>query len=151
SRRRHDERSVKQKPHNYDFILRVTPSKRAVTPLPEGQVIYLLVEILPDPRVREHQEDLKREARLNLTLVLDRSNSMNGARLERVKVAAHQIIDQLNTDDIFSVVTFNDFADVLIPATAVEDKASLKARVSLMSAAGGTEIFKGLSSGIEQN
>ncbi len=151
SRRRHDERVRKQKPRNYDFLMRVTPSKRTITPLPEGQVVYLLVEILPDPRVRDRQEELKRESRLNLTLVLDRSNSMNGVRLERVKVAAHQIIDQLHDDDIFSVVTFNDFADNLIPATMVKDKPSLKARISLMSASGGTEIFKGLSAGIEQN
>ena len=151
NRRRHDERIRKQAPREYNFLLRVTPSKRSITPLPEGQVVYLLVEILPDPRVRDRQEELKRESRLNLTLVLDRSNSMNGARLERVKVAAHHIIDQLNSDDVFSVVTFNDFSEVIIPATTVQDKPNLKARVSLMSASGGTEIYKGLSAGIEQN
>src|SRR5689334_7904011 len=41
---------------NYTFTLRVTPSKRAVVPLPEAQVIYLLAEILPDPRARDLEQ-----------------------------------------------------------------------------------------------
>ncbi len=150
-RRQYDDHAKKQPPRKYDFVLRVTPSKRTLSPLPEPQVIYLLVEIIPDPRAREKQEELRQQSRLNLTLVLDRSNSMNGVRLERVKVAAHQIIDQLNDDDVFSVVSFNDFADMIIPATSVQDRAGLKARVSMMSATGGTEIYKGLAAGIDQN
>jgi Ca-activated chloride channel family protein len=133
----------------FNFSLRVTPSKRAVVPLPEPQVIYLLAEILPDPRARDQEQ--KRESRLNLTLILDHSNSMNGTRLDKVKVAAHQIIDQLTKDDILSIISFNDRAEVIIPATPVDNKHALKAKVSMMNASGGTEIFKGLSAGVEQN
>ncbi len=132
------------------FTLRVTPSRRAISPLPERQVIYLLAEIFPDPRSQNQQEQ-KRESRLNLTLVLDRSNSMNGVRLEKVKIAAHQIIDQLSEQDILSVIAFNDRAEVIIAATPVRDKPALKARISLMNAFGGTEIFQGLSAGVNQN
>jgi Ca-activated chloride channel family protein len=142
---------ARQKQREFDFVLRVTPSKRSLTPLPEAQVIYLLVEIVPDPRSVSQVERIQQPSRLNLTLVLDHSNSMNGARLERVKAAAHKIIDQLHEQDIFSVVGFNDYAEVVIPATSVQDKAGLKARVSMMTASGGTEIFKGLQAGIEQN
>lgn len=134
---------------NLFFTLRVTPSKRTVAPLQEPQVIYLLAEILPDPSAREVKQ--KRETRLNLTLVLDHSNSMNGTRIDKVKVAAHQIIDQLTGTDILSVVGFNDRAEVLIPATPVTDKPALKSRVSMMVASGGTEIFRGLSEGLDQN
>lgn len=130
------------------FNFRVTPSKRAVSILPESQVIYLLAEIIPDARATQQ---VKRESRLNLTLVLDQSNSMSGTRLEKVKIAANQIIDQLTPDDVLSVVAFNDFAEVIIPATTVTDKPALKARVTLMGAGGGTEIFKGLSKGLEEN
>ncbi|MEP7291032.1 MAG: VWA domain-containing protein [Chloroflexota bacterium] len=150
-RRQQYDNHARRKKREYDFILRVTPSKRSLAPLPEPQVIYLLVEILPDPRSLSQAEKLQKQSRLNLTLVLDRSNSMNGVRLERVKAAAHQIIDQLNEEDVFSVVSFNDYSDVVIPATTVQDKANLKARISMMAASGGTEIFKGLSAGVEQN
>src|SRR5690606_33697858 len=118
-------------------------------PLPEPQVLYLLAEILPDPRAQEGQHT--RESRLNLTLVLDHSNSMSGTRLDKVKIAAHQIIDQLTPEDVFSVVSFNDHAEVVIPATTVTDKPALKARISMMMASGGTEIYKGLAAGAEQN
>jgi len=118
-------------------------------PLPEPQVVYLLAEILPDPRARDQHQ--KRESLLNLTLVLDHSNSMNGTRLDKVKVAAHQIIDQLTEQDSLSVVTFNDREDVIIPATYVSNKPALKAKISMMVASGGTEIYKGLAAGVEQN
>ena len=150
-RERYNQQAKKLPPRKFDFMLRVTPSKRSLAPMPEPQVVYMLVEILPDPRAREQQDVVTRQSRLNLTLVLDRSNSMNGVRLERVKVAAHQIIDQLNADDVFSVVSFNDYADVVIPATSVQDKTGLKAHISMMNASGGTEIFKGLQAGIEEN
>ncbi|MCB9451753.1 MAG: DnaJ domain-containing protein [Anaerolineaceae bacterium] len=149
-RRKYDLDAAKRRENNdFIFSLRVTPSKRAINPLPEVQVMYLLAEILPDPRAKEVEQT--RESRLNLTLVLDRSNSMNGTRLDKVKVAAHQIIDQMNEKDILSVIIFNDRAEVLIPATPVENKTALKAKISMMNASGGTEIFKGLSAGTDQN
>lgn len=148
-RRAYDRERSRQPADDLCFSLNVAPSKRGVIPLPEPQVIYLLAEILPDPRAEELQK--KNESRLNLTLVLDNSNSMNGPRLEKVKVAAHQIIDQMSPEDILSVITFNDRAEVVIPATPVKDKAALKARISMTAASGSTEIFKGLSEGVVQN
>lgn len=140
-------RKSKQK-EDFQFSLRVTPSKRSVARLQEPQVIYLLAEILADSRARQSSQ--KREARVNLTLVLDHSKSMGGTRLDKVKVAAHQIIDQLTETDILSVVGFNDRSELIIPATPVRDKAALKAKISMMIASGGTEIFQGLKVGAEQ-
>ncbi len=135
-----------QEEPNY-FTLRVTPSKRVLTILGEPQVMYLLLEIVP---LRNAAKTVRREAPLNLTLVLDRSTSMKGVRLDKVKIAAHQIIEQLTSDDILSVVTFSDRADILIPAGHVTDKLSLRSMISIMRADGGTEIFHGLSAGVDQ-
>jgi Ca-activated chloride channel family protein len=146
-RRKEYDKKAHQQADNLHFTLRITPSKRRITSLTEPQVIYLLAEVFPDAR---NQASQKRESRLNLCLVLDRSNSMNGPRLNQVKVAAHQIIDQLGEQDIFSLVAFNDRAELVIPATTVTDKAALKARVSMMTASGGTEIFQGLDAGITE-
>lgn len=131
------------------FSMRVTPSRRTIPVIDETQILYLLVDMIPD--INPDVLARKREARVNLTLVIDHSNSMNGNRLERVKVAAQQIIDQLRPDDILSLVVFNDRAEVVIPATQVKDKPSLKARVSMTIAVGGTEIFQGLEAGVEEN
>lgn len=150
-RSRYDEEVAKhQSQEDFYFTLRVTPSRRAVAPLGEKQVIYLLAEIFPDPRAQMTPQE-KKSTPLNLTLVLDRSNSMNGTRLEKVKIAAHQIIDQLSEKDILSVIAFNDRAETIIPATPVRDKPALKARISLMNAFGGTEIYQGLAAGANQN
>ena len=149
-RAQYDRESAQNRdPNDLYFTLRITPSKRAIAPLKESQVIYLLAEVFPAPEAQDVSNE--RESRLNLTLVLDHSNSMNGTRLEKVKIAAHQIIDSLTEQDVLSVITFNDRANTIIPATYVTDKAALKAKVSLMTAFGGTEIFQGLSSGVAQN
>lgn len=131
---------------NY-YTLRVTPSKRVLNTLGEPQVLYLLMEVVP---MRLDSGKSQHTAPLNLTLVLDRSTSMRGARLDKVKIAAHQIIEQLSPDDVLSIVSFGDRADVLIPASTVQDKSSLRAIVSIMRAEGGTEIYHGLAAGVEQ-
>src|SRR5687767_327023 len=83
------------------FHMNVTPSKRVLPMLGEPQVLYVLVNIKANPELAG-QENF--HAPLNLSLVLDRSSSMRGARLDRVKVAAHQIIDQLGENDYLSVI-----------------------------------------------
>ncbi len=137
-------RKFKNEPSYY--TLRITPSKRVLNTLDEPQVYYLLLDIVP-MRFEAHK---RQAANLNLTLVLDRSTSMRGLRLDKVKIAAHQIIDQLTQEDILSVVTFSDRADTIIPARTVTDKISLRSMVSMMRAEGGTEIFHGLNAGLEQ-
>lgn len=130
------------------FTLRVTPSKRTLTRLPEEQIVYLLAEIFAAPVTSEMPQ---RETRLNLTLVLDQSNSMKGPRMDRVKSAAQKLIEDLTPNDIISVVIFNDRSTVIIPATPVGDKAHLRARISVIAAGGGTEIYQGLQEGLRQN
>lgn len=148
-RRMYDERTQSQSNTNdLYFTMQATPSKRRIGTLKESQVIYLLVELFADPRASTAK---KTDSRLNLTLVLDHSKSMDGNRIEKVKIAAHQIIDNLKDDDILSIVGFNDRAETLIDATPVSDRPGLKARVSLMQASGGTEIFHGLNEGVTQN
>src|ERR1035438_892198 len=50
---------------------------------------------------------------LNLAVVLDRSGSMSGAKIEKARQAAAGLVDQLAPGDIFSLIAFSDPADVL--------------------------------------
>ncbi len=147
TRRTYDQQKARL-PQGYKFMMGMVSSKQSLIRMSESQVVYLLAEIHADPRFTESTE---RDTRMNLTLVLDRSTSMNGARLERVRIAAHQIIDQLSPQDVLSVVSFSDRAELVIPATTVKDKLALKARVSMMNAGGSTEIYHGLEAGLYEN
>ena len=46
-----------------------------------------------------------RRSPLNLAVVLDRSGSMSGAKIEQARQAACDLVDQLNDGDIFSLIT----------------------------------------------
>ncbi len=148
-RRTYDEnvQRLKRNSTNLYYSVETILSKRLVVSMKEPQVIYYLTNIVPDSRAQERKSD---GSRMNLTLVLDQSNSMNGARIEKVKVAAHQIIDNLTHEDILSVVSFNDRSEVIIEATPVKDKPALKTKVSLITASGSTEIYQGLLAGLTE-
>ncbi len=145
-RQKYDTRRQRDSGTNY-FTLRVTPSQRSLAVLSEPQVMYLLVELLPE-RGRNLQQ---LETNLNLTLVLDHSTSMKSTRLDRVKAAANQIIEQLGEKDVFSVVAFSDAAEVIIPAALLTDKPNARSRIAVMQAFGGTEIHQGLEKGLAEN
>src|SRR4029077_9607892 len=111
----------------------------------EPQILYALVDIqpgrltdLPDPPV-------------NLCLVIDRSTSMQGTRLDQVKAAVLRVIDGLRETDTFSVVAFSDKAEVIVPAQrGLSERTLAKAKVSTINANGGTEILPGLLGGLTE-
>lgn len=129
------------------FNLRLTASKPSLRILGEPQVLYMLVEISPDASFARQQPS---EAPLNLALVIDRSTSMRGTRLDRVKQAVHRIIDNLGVQDKLSIVSFSDRAELVVETTPVIEKPSLKALTSTMQASGGTEIYQGMALGAYQ-
>jgi len=54
---------------------------------------------------------------VNIALVIDRSGSMNGKKIERAAEAACYVINQLKETDRFSVVAYDDEVDVIMPST----------------------------------
>jgi Ca-activated chloride channel homolog len=63
---------------------------------------YLLIEARGSGTVRVER------APINLSLVLDRSGSMTGDPLSFSKKACQFVVDQMNADDVLSLVTFDD-------------------------------------------
>src|SRR5437016_142658 len=91
-----------------------------------------------------------RRTPLNLAVVLDRSGSMTGAKIEKAKQAAMQLVDRLRPDDVFSLVIFSDEARLIIPAQHVEDKDSLKEKIESITADGSTALYSGVKMGAGQ-
>lgn len=113
--------------------------------LSEPQLIYILLEAAP----RESGEKIPAPP-LNVCLVLDRSTSMKGEKIDMVKAAAVQLIRNLRPHDIFSVVAFSDRAEVLIPAAYQSDRDKLPGRIQMIQPGGATEIFQGLDAGYKE-
>jgi Ca-activated chloride channel family protein len=91
-----------------------------------------------------------RRTPLNLAVVLDKSGSMTGAKLEKTKQAAMQLVDRLAPNDVFSLVIFSDRAQVLVPAQKVEDKEALKEKIESIEAGGSTALYAGVKLGADQ-
>jgi Ca-activated chloride channel family protein len=75
---------------------------------------------------------------------------MTGAKLEKTKQAAMQLVDRLTPDDVFSLVIFSDEAQVLVPAQKVEDKEALKEKIEGIEAGGSTALYSGVRTGARQ-
>ncbi len=131
--------------NNPGFIYKSIFSKTKVTVSKQQQLVYVLLDFGAKPL---SQKSYQRP--MNLTLVLDRSTSMHGERMEMVKDNAIRLVKQLNSNDIFSIVTFSDRAEVLIPPSKVSDINLLESKISRIQTGGATEIFQGLDAGIAQ-
>ncbi|MBI3151843.1 MAG: DnaJ domain-containing protein [Chloroflexi bacterium] len=113
--------------------------------LGEPQLIYALLEVSS----REEKTSLPTPP-LNICLVLDRSTSMQGEKLDIVKATAIQLLRSLRPEDVLSVVSFSDRAEVIVPASINPDKKKQEGRIQMMQASGATEIFNGLETGMRE-
>jgi Ca-activated chloride channel family protein len=91
-----------------------------------------------------------RSVPLNLCLVLDHSGSMRGAPMDTVKQAAKELLQRLQPADRIAIVGFDHEAKVIVPNQTVENSNWIESQLSLLTAAGGTNIDAGLKAGIEE-
>lgn len=111
---------------------------------PSPQLVYLLINVKPP------ETEVQSSPPINLSLVIDRSTSMKGDRLEYVKSALELLINKLSPEDIISIISFSDRADVVVPSQPAADKRSLLFKTRGIYTSGGTEIFQGLNAGMKE-
>lgn len=92
-------------------------------------------------------EKERKRAPVNVAIVLDRSGSMQGQKIQRAKEAAISAIDRLDPDDIVSVITYDTQVNVLVPATKATDKRAIKQKIAQIGVGGNTALFAGVSKG----
>lgn len=95
-------------------------------------------------------EKVQQRAPVNVSLVLDRSGSMSGQKIEQAREAAITALDYLNTQDIVSIVSYDDYIDVLVPATKVSDKGNIAEAIRRLDARGSTALYAGVSKGADE-
>lgn len=100
------------------------------------------VDVLVRVRPPEVERDGSTRRRLNLSVVLDRSGSMQGTKMERAREAAAYCVEQLLPADRLSVVIFDDVVEVLIPSQPVDDKEGLKRLLARIGARNSTALHE---------
>ncbi|MBK9924593.1 MAG: VWA domain-containing protein [Anaerolineales bacterium] len=132
------------KPH-YPYEQKVIYSRSTLKRMDEPQMLYLILDLQAPAESRRAPSPP-----LNVCIVLDRSTSMKGEKMDVVKATAIQVLRNIRQQDILSVVTFSDRAEVIIPASYQQDRSRLEARIQMIQPGGGTEIFQGLEAGARE-
>lgn len=126
------------------FHVNVLHSRSALLRIDEPQVHYTMLELRPAKALPEIRPSV------NLSIVIDRSTSMRGTRMDQVRSAVLAILRDLQPTDSASVVAFDDRAEVIVSHDQARDISTARARLSLLQAGGGTEIAQGLALGLDE-
>lgn len=124
--------------------LQCTLARDRVLATQSPQLCYLLIEVIPVGAGEGERMPL------NLSFVLDRSGSMAGEKIEKLREAVKLVIEQLEPSDIISIVIFDDRAEVLVPSQQATDINGLKRLVDRITDRGGTEMSKGMRLGLSE-
>jgi Ca-activated chloride channel family protein len=111
----------------------------------ENGTVYLKVGLTGSEPAQQNERPP-----INVSIVLDRSGSMYGEKMEQAKNAAIMAIQMLDERDIVSIVTYSDTVEVLVPATRVRNKNEIIQRIQSIYANGNTALFAGVSRGADE-
>jgi Ca-activated chloride channel family protein len=108
------------------------------------QTVDVLIRITPPALSPDltSRPNWKGRPDLNLSLVLDRSGSMEGEKMVRAREAAMFCVDQMLASDRLGVVTFDDRIEVLFPSEPVTNKQAMKDLISRVTARNSTALHE---------
>jgi Ca-activated chloride channel homolog len=98
----------------------------------------------------EYRNDYAKRVPLNLSIVIDRSGSMSGEKIRRAKESAQFIVDQMESSDYLSIVTYDQAVQIVVPATHVSNKNYIKNAISSIVDRGSTNLAGGAIEGYSQ-
>lgn len=117
--------------------IQLIPLREAIS-TEQSTTLDLIVRIIPP----ELEEPLQRPV-LNIGLVIDRSGSMEGKKIEYARQAAGYAVQQLLPTDRISVTIYDDQIDSLIPSTLAVGKADILRKIQQITARNTTALHEG--------
>ncbi|MCF7957503.1 MAG: VWA domain-containing protein [Phycisphaerae bacterium] len=114
-----------------------------------GGGYFLLLAGLPSEMPDDNKNMIKRE----VTLVVDRSGSMNGEKIEQARQAALQILSGLDDGEFFNIITYQNTVEMFAQKPLVKNRANEKAArdfIKGIKAVGGTNIHDALIETLRQ-
>lgn len=128
-----------------ELSLKMQSSWNVIRMNPESQIVDVMVEM---DTSEVHGKTSRKK--LNISLLVDTSTSMAGARLDAVKRILNELLQFMDKNDVVSLVIFNDRARIIIPAKRVYEVGDISTIISGLEAGGGTEMFAGLSAAVDE-
>lgn len=113
-------------------------------PLNHPVRLYVMVLVKAD----SSPEEAKRRP-LNLSLVVDRSGSMAGAKIDYTRRAATMLVQNLGLSDTLSIVLYNDEVMTLLPPEKVQRKDIINQQVQRITPSGATNLSGGWLEGVK--
>jgi len=84
---------------------------------------------------------------VNLTLVLDRSGSMSGSKIEKAREAAIVALRSLGPQDLFSMVIYDHSVQTLVPPQSAANTEWIESRIRSIGTGGNTALYGAVSQG----
>ncbi|RJP34556.1 MAG: VWA domain-containing protein [Candidatus Omnitrophota bacterium] len=132
----------------FSYLLEQEGVTASLFAYPEAKVgggYFLLLAGLPSkPQESKKETAIKRE----VILVLDRSGSMNGEKIEQVREAAKQILSSLGEGESFNIITYNNVVDQFSKEAVIASKTTIAAARNYLDgiqSRGGTNIYDALT------
>lgn len=104
-------------------------------------------EILP---VRSNFEKEKEHPSLAIALVIDKSGSMGGEKIELAKTAARSAVELLSDRDFVSVIAFDGQSFIVCPMQSATSSGSIDGAIATIAAGGGTSIYPAMSDAYDE-